>query len=799
VLLAVIGPRWLSTADAASRRRIDDPQDWVRRELAEALAAGVRVIPVLTDGANLPKEADLPAEIAGLSRCQFRRLRHREASVDVERLRADLARADPVLAAAGRRRSAPAPGSVAVPAQLPRDVGGFAGRAEHLARLDALLGSGATEAPTAVVISAVSGTAGVGKTALAVHWAHRVAERFPDGQLYVNLRGFDPGGQVMAPAAAVRGFLDAFEVPAERIPPSLDAQAALYRSLLAGKRVLVVLDNARDAEQARPLLPGTPTARVVVTSRNQLTSLVAVDGAHPLTLDLLTETEARELLARRLGPDRVAGEPEAVEQIVGCCVRLPLALTIAAARATQSGFPLAVLAGELAEAGGRLDVLDAGDAAGQVRAVFSWSYTALSPAAGRMFRLLGLHAGPDISAAAAASLAGIPRADARRLLAELVRASLLTEHTPGRFTFHDLLRAYATDLTHTHDPNDQRFTALGRMLDYYLHTAHTADRLLDPARDPIPLALTPPAPGVTPERPADYGQALAWLAAEHPVLLAAVRQAAEAGFDTHIWQLAWTLTTFLDRRGHWHDLTTTWQTALPAAGRLHDPAAQSHAHRNLARAHTRLGCYPDAHTHLQHALHLSTQTGDHTGQAHTHNHLGILWERQGRPEQALDHAQQSLTLSRAAGHRRGQAHALNGVGWYYALLGDHQQALTYCQQALTLHQELDDRYGQAHTWDSLGYAHHHLAHHTQAADCYQHALHLYRDLGAHYYEADTLTHLGDTHHAAGDPTAARTAWQHALDILTDLDHPDTDTVRGKLHDLDRSTPGRADSRHGRRQ
>ena len=783
VLLAVVGPRWLSTTDAADRRRIDDPRDWVRRELAEAFAAGVRVIPVLTDGADLPSAAELPAEIAGLGRCQFRRLRHREASADVERLRADLAGADPVLATAARRRSAAVSGSV--PAQLPRDVGGFAGRREQLARLDALLAAGG-RGPAAVVISAVSGTAGVGKTTLAVHWAHRVADRFPDGQLYVNLRGFDPGGQVMAPAEAVRGFLDAFEVPAERIPASLDAQAALYRSLLAGRRVLVVLDNARDAEQARPLLPGTPTALVLVTSRNRLSSLVAVDGAHPLTLDLLTAAEARELLARRLGPDRVAAEPDAVEQIITSCVWLPLALTIVAARAAQSGFPLAALAGELAEASGRLDALDAGDPAAEVRAVFSWSYTALSPTAARLFRLLGLHPGPDLSATAAASLAALRPAEARRLLAELTRASLLTEHVPGRYTFHDLLRAYAADLTHSHDPADHRRAAVGRMLDHYLHTAHTADRLLHPTRDPITLthALAPPAPGVTPEQPADRRQALAWLTAEHPVLLAAVQLAAETGSDTHSWQLAWILAAFLYRRGHWQDLTTAWQTAMPAAGRLHDPAAQAYAHRYLARAHIRLVRYPDAHTHLRHALHLYTHTGDHRGQAHTHGILSTLLAQQGRPGQALDHAQQALTLCRAAGHRRGQALALNAIGWCHVLLGDHQQALPYCQQALALHQELGDRAGQAHAWHSLGYAHHHHAHHTHAADCYQHALHQYRDLGARYEEAFVLTHLGDTHQAAGDPDAARAAWTHALDILTELDHPDAHTVRAKLDHLE---------------
>src|SRR5262249_11761581 len=303
---------WLTTADPQGRRRIDDPADWIRRELVEAFTAGVRVIPVLTDYADLPGGSDLPAEIERLARCQYRRLRHRDAAVDLDRLRAALIVADPALAAAARRRSTPPLRAAVVPAQLPPDVYGFAGRDQHLAWLDALLADAATEAPTAVVISAVSGTAGVGKTALAVHWAHQVADQFPDGQLYVNLRGFHPGGQVMEPAAAVRGFLDALGVPAERIPPDLDAQTALYRSLLAGKRMLIMLDNVRDADHARPLLPGTPTAFALVTSRNQLTSLVAAGGARPLTLDVLTHDGARELLARRLGPDRVPAEPEAV-------------------------------------------------------------------------------------------------------------------------------------------------------------------------------------------------------------------------------------------------------------------------------------------------------------------------------------------------------------------------------------------------------------------------------------------------------------------------------------------------------
>jgi tetratricopeptide (TPR) repeat protein len=685
--------------------------------------------------------------------------------------------------------SRPAATPPAVPAQLPGDVPGFAGRADHLVHLDTVLATAAADAPTAVVITAVSGTAGVGKTALAIRWAHRVADRFPDGQLYVNLRGFDPGGQVMAPAAAVRGFLDALGVPPERIPADLDAQAALYRSLLSGRRVLVVVDNARDAEHARPLLPGTATALAVVTSRNQLSGLVAADGAHPVPLDLLTGEEAGELLARRIDPGRIAAEPEAVQEIITACARLPIALALVAARAaTHPSFALTALAAELSAAGGQAGRLDGGDLLAQVRTVFSWSYTTLTPAAARLFRLLGLHPGAEVSAAAAASLTAAPLADTRRSLAQLAHAGLLTEHSAGRYGFHDLLRAYATDLAQTVDSNDERRAATTRLLDHYNHTAHTAARLLHPTRDPTPLPLTEPEAGAILEQPADLRAALDWLTAEHPVLLAVQRLAAGTGFDTHTWQLAWAMDRFLDRRGHWLDLAGAWRTALAVADRLDNLTVTALAHRALGLAGSSLGGYGEAHTHLRRALDLYAEAGDLVGQAHIHSNLCHLWERQDRPDRSLDHAQQALTRYRAAGHRRGQAIALNNVGWCHALLGDHTQALIHCQQALALHQQVGHRDGEAAAWDSLGYTHHHLGHPTQAVDCYQHALTLYRDLGDRYHEATILTHLGEAHHAAGRPDAARTAWTDALAIFTDLDHPDTEAVRAELATLNQTHP-----------
>jgi tetratricopeptide (TPR) repeat protein len=524
----------------------------------------------------------------------------------------------------------------------------------------------------------------------------------------------------------------------------------------------------------------------VVTSRNQLTSLIATSGAHPLALDLLAPDEARQLLAHRLGADRIAAEPEAVEEIIIRCARLPLALTLVAAHATlRPHAGLYTLAEELRGAQHRWQTLTGDDPTMDVRAMFSWSYQALTPDTARLFRLLVLHPGPDITAPAAASLTALTLAQVRPLLAELTRANLITEHTPGRYTCHDLLRDYATQLADTIDTEEQRHTATSRVLDHYLHTAHPADLLLRPTHDPI--SLDPPRAGVTPEQLSDQAQAMGWFIAQRPVLLAAVAHAAATGFDVYTWQLARTLATFLNRRGHWHDWVAVGRAAVAAAQRLADPIAQTHAHHTLARAYTLLGRFDDAHTQLRHALDLTTRTGAQTQQAHTHRNLAYLWGRRGRPAQALPHAQQALRLCQATDNQAGQARALNEVGWCHALLGEHQQALTYCQQALTLHQQLGDRQGQAATWDSLGYAHHHLGQHTQALTCYQHALTLCQDLGDRYGEATTLTHLGDTHHTTSNPQAARDAWQQALTILDDMDHPDAEQVRAKLATLDTPT------------
>ena len=686
----------------------------------------------------------------------------------------------------GQRAADPADGSwAAAPRQLPAAVRHFAGRKAELA---ALAGQLADVAGT-VVISAVGGTAGIGKTALAVYFAHQVADQFPDGQLYVNLRGFDPTGSPVTPAEAIRGFLDAFGVPAERIPVTVEAQAALYRSVLAGRRVLVVLDNARDAEQVRPLLPGSPGCMVVVTSRNQLTSLIAADGACPVDLDLLTVAEARQLLARRLGADRVAAEAPAVEEIITCCARLPLALSIVAARAaTYPQFPLASLASELRGARGSLHAFQAGDPAADPRAVFSWSYQQLSPQAARLFRLLGLHPGPDTTAYAAASLAASPTGQARGSLAELARAHLVTEHSPGRFAFHDLLRAYAIEQARAHDTEDEQKAAISRGLDHYLYTADTASVLLH--RRTRPLTLPPPPREVLPEEPPGFAAAWAWLDAEYPVLLAAIEQAAGTGRDTHAWQLAWTLMDFQERQARWDDEVAIQHIALSVARRHDDRSGQAHAHAGIGVACRWLGRCDESYTHLRQALELFAELGDAVGQADAHTWLGRLLGYQDRFAEAISHHLRALALFRAAGDRRGQAWALNNAGWNHALLGDHHEALAHCEQALALSREIGDHRTEACTLDSLGYAHYHLANYKQSADYYQQSIIRHREVRSRGHLASVLGHLGDTLAAAGDQPAARAAWQQALAILDQPGpiltlgpgpgYPDADQIRAKL-------------------
>jgi hypothetical protein len=420
------------------------------------------------------------------------------------------------------------------PAQLPANLPAFAGREPELSQLSELLHPG-DETSGTIAIGAINGMAGVGKTTLAIHWAHCVAKHFDDGQLYLNLRGFDASGTATAPADALRTLLYSLGVPTEHLPADLDARAGLYRSLLARRRVLIVLDNARDGEQVRPLLPASPGSLVVVTSRNPLTGLAMTAGARLLTLSPPSVPTARQTLEHRLGADRVAAEPEAVEEIIQHCGRLPLALAIVSGRAVaHPDFTLASIAADLRRTRGRLDAFGTAGAAADARTVFSWSYHHLSPLASRLFRLLSLAPGPGITVAACASLLGLPPEEADRLVVELTSTALIAEHQPGRYSWHDLIRAYATELSERSDTDADRHEAQARLLHHYLHSSYAAQAMLRPHREPI--APCRPRPGVTAETFSDHKSAMSWLTAERQVLNASVSLAARCEFGFPAWQ-----------------------------------------------------------------------------------------------------------------------------------------------------------------------------------------------------------------------------------------------------------------------
>ncbi|OIJ69171.1 AfsR/SARP family transcriptional regulator [Streptomyces mangrovisoli] len=675
----------------------------------------------------------------------------------------------------------PGPQHVVRPSQLPTDLATFTGRRTQLDCFAALLPH--REQPQATVIGLISGMAGAGKTTLAVHWAHRIAHRFPDGSLYVDLRGYGPSAARTEPGEAIGTFLVALGVAPQEVPEGLDAQAALFRSVLAGRRVLIVLDNAVDTEQVGPLLPAAPGCLVIVTSRSRLSGLVARHGARPLTLGPLSAEESLELLARRLGGARVDAEPEAARAIVGLCARLPLALSIVAARAAlHPGFRLADIAAELRQDHGSLDAFSGGDLGTDARAVFSWSHRGLSPEAAVLFRRLALHPGPDITTDAAAALADLAPRRVRTVLTELTGASLLIERAPGRFVFHDLLRAYATELVEAEDDAPARAAALLRMHDHFLLSAHHASVVLDPFREVIPLPTG--TTDAAPLRFSDRARATAWLRTERYVLREIVGHAAAHGFDAHAWRTAAALDVYFNRLGYWHDLLEINTAALRSARTLGSVTGQAYSLCGLGVAHSQLNHAAQARDHLEQGLELFRAAGHASGQARAHRGLAYLCNRTDLRDAALDHYARAVELYRSEGDVSGEAGVLNQVAWTYILIGEHEQALRRCTEAVLLYHEQGDPYGEASTQDTLGYALHHLARYPEAIERFELSARLFHGIGDRFLEADVLSHLADAHLATGDRDAARTALATALARLEELAHAEADVVRRRLRELD---------------
>jgi tetratricopeptide (TPR) repeat protein len=676
--------------------------------------------------------------------------------------------------AEGRRgaRAEPPPMATDAPRQLPPDVPGFAGRRTELAALDAL-------APVAVV----SGMAGVGKTALAVHWAHRVADRF-EGQLYVDLRGFDPGGQAMDPGEAVRLFLEALGVPAPRIPAPADARTALYRSMLAGRRMLIVLDNARNAAQVRPLLPGVPTCAVVATSRNRLTGLVAAAGARPVGLHPLSGDEARQVLTGRIGADRVSAEPEAAGEIVERCARLPLALVIVAARAaTQPDLPLRVLADELGDSRRRLDGLAADDDPHtDVRAVLSWSYRALNRPAARLFRLLGWFPGPSLSAPAAAAMAAIPPAEVERLLGVLAAAHMIETRPGERFRFHDLVRMYAVERARSDEPAGERDAAAGRLLTWYLHGTGTAAQLLEPGRRRLPEV-----PAGFPLR--SRAEALAWFDAEQPGEVARARLAAETGHH----ELGWKLFTesggyFLTRKSRTERILHGL-VALRSVRRIGDRYGEGCVLNGLGLAFGGADRKRALFSYRR-ALRIRQEIGDLEGAAATLNNLGPLYWELRRFDEALRCLHRALGIARETGNQHSQIVALNNLGEAYRRLGRLSEALPIQRQALGLARALSHGLGEGVALNNLGGIHRRLGRLEDSRGFFAEALAVRRRNGDRYGEADTLVELGVLWKDAGRLDAAVDSWRQALAIFEDLGAPDATETRRRIDQASSSNDAR---------
>jgi tetratricopeptide (TPR) repeat protein/transcriptional regulator with XRE-family HTH domain len=645
-----------------------------------------------------------------------------------------------------------------VPHQLPAPVRPFVGRTGELRELTGLLDRQET-----VMISAIAGTAGLGKTALAVHWAHQVADRFPDGQLYVNLRGYDPE-QPLRAGEALAGILRTLGVPGPDIPADVGERAARYRSLLAGRRMLVLLDNASDAEQVRPLLPGSPSCVAVVTSRDALAGLVARDGARRVDLDLLPLAEAAQLLRELIG-ERARADPDATALMARRCARLPLALRVAAERAASSpGVPLADLADDLADQQRRLDLLDAaGDPRTAVRAVFTWSVRHLDDEVARGFRFLGLHPGADFDVHAVAALTETSSQHARRLLDRLAQACLVQSPRPGRYGMHDLLRAYAAEAGE-HDGETERRAALTRLFDHYLATAAAVADIMypaDPDRPDIPTAASQAAQITNP------AAARKWLQAERANLVAIAAYAADHGWPAHTIKLAATIFRY-PGTGHCADDAAIHEHACRAAAQTGDHAAEASALIMLGIALASQGQLRQAAGHLQRALRLYRKAGDPIGEARALVNLGFVGYCQGRYDQATSYGGQALSLYRKTGNLGGQARVLSQLSWVDLRQGRHQRAAGRLRRSMALYRQAGIELGEADVLACLGELELRQGRYDQAADHLRRSLALCHRTGRPFIEARALARLGLVMLRQGRHERAMSHLRRALSLQAEL-------------------------------
>ncbi|MCX4906177.1 tetratricopeptide repeat protein [Streptomyces sp. NBC_00878] len=646
------------------------------------------------------------------------------------------------------------------PRQLPANVRDFVNRTDELDQLNAVL-TGEGDDPLVVSVYVIAGTAGAGKTSLALRWAHHVRDRFPDGQLYVNLRGYDPGQPVTAQDALHR-FLISLGVGPQSVPQDLDTAAALYRSLLADRRVLVVLDNAATVGQVRPLLPGSARSLVVVTSRSRLSGLAVRDGARRITLGTLPEREAIALLRAVTAGYRPQDDEQQLAELAQLCARLPLALRIAAERAaSHPHMRLHELTADLRDESSLWDALSTGDdeEAEAVRTVFAWSYRALPDQAARLFRLLGLHPGPEFGLDAAAALAGTTTPRARHLLDSLVGAHLLEQTAPDRYQFHDLLRAYAVDQVQHEEPPEERSAALRRVLEWYLHAADAAQSWISPGEDRLDLA-TPPE-GVRPLSFPDYDAAVDWAEYEHTNLLQAVRTAAAAGDDRLTWQLPAVL---------WHaqfpsaagaDWLAVGHIGLAAAGRSGDRAAEGRLFTELGMTHSRVNQLAESLECHRSALEIWGELGDRLNEAHSLNLIGLNHLHRRHLDTAAHHFVQAISVFQEQGSDRWAATALSNLATTHYRAGRLSEASAVIEQALAAHRALNNQRGEGNVLRLLSSLRREQGDIEEALASAQASVDIALGLRNLRLEAYWLLTLGDAQQAGGQFADALTSYQRS--------------------------------------
>jgi tetratricopeptide (TPR) repeat protein/transcriptional regulator with XRE-family HTH domain len=737
-----------------------------QEELAERAALSVRAIANLESGRTSRPRADSVGRLAvalgltGKIAEEFRRASRGDAPDQGQE----------------RKPAQPAASKVAS-WRLPPTVGHFAGRAAELAALDGLREAADQAGPIAII-----GGPGVGKTALALHWAHHRAGWFPDGQLLVDLRGFDPAVAPLTPAEALSRLLEELGVPARSLPASVEARAGMFRGLLAGRRVLMIIDNARDSVQVRDLLPAGAGPLVLITSRNRLTSLVAREGARLLDLDVLPGADAVALVKARIGPGRADAERAAVPLLAAACARLPLALNIAAAiLLTSPGTEIAALAGELTTARVGLDRLDAGDAASSARIVFASSYRLLTPAAARLFRLLGAAPGPETSADAAASLLATTPRSARGLLRELADMHLLAEREAGRFGFHDLLRAFAIDRLEAEEEPDARAAAIRRMLEWYLRTADSAARVINSRRRHASLDQF--LPDVRPLSFEAYEPALAWLDAEHGNLVAAVSVAAEHEHHEIAWKLPVTLWDLFTLRGLFDDWIATHRTGLRSARELGEITGETWLLNNLSAAYLLQDRLDEAVDCIDEALPAMRRLGDVKGQASLLHNLGIVRIRQSRYDEALTSLEAALAMYRAAQFSDGEGQTRQSMGEAFRLRGELDQALACYESALAKYRKTGNRFSESLVFIDIAHCHHGGGQLAQALEAARRAVDLSREVGHRPGEAEALTLTGDLQDDIGQNLQARRSWRVAARIFAELGDARADELMAKVRSV----------------